>query len=218
MSRRRTGYILCQHLYKRVSDSTWCIYCGAITQCLDHFTPLIVAYALADVGVKFGRKILVPACSDCNVIAGTEVLKTIAQKRRFIQNRLRVKHKKLLRSPTWTQVELEKLSPNLRARVQFDLNLKAEIQRRIAWRNSADLIRVRIAEEALARPEPGQNTVMSDASSKQLTQEEKSFFARRVPRLRFRNSVDREFYAWIVKDYGQKEAIKIYLATEPSSY
>jgi hypothetical protein len=56
----------------------------------------VVAAILALDDLEVSGRFLVPACGECNSLAGDRLFRTIAAKRRYIQGRLRVKYRKLL--------------------------------------------------------------------------------------------------------------------------
>jgi hypothetical protein len=71
---------------------------------------------------RFGPcDVIVPACAECNGILGAQVFDSMAERRAFVQGRLRVKHAKLLSMPLWTDWELEELEGSLRRHVKAAL-------------------------------------------------------------------------------------------------
>lgn len=76
----------------------------------------------------------VPACHECNAIAGARVFASFRAKRRFIQRRLAERYRKLLAMPSWTEAELDELSPSLRTHVEAALGHRAVIRARLDHR------------------------------------------------------------------------------------
>src|SRR4051812_16660893 len=108
MSRRRSQSTF-HRIYKFIDNGGICVYCGVRASTIDHFVPLsVVATLYSCLDVIQGR-VLVPACSDCNSIAGNNMFRTIAAKRRFIQSRLIEKNKRLLNSPRWEDEDVAEL-------------------------------------------------------------------------------------------------------------
>jgi len=80
-------------------------------------------------------KVLIPACNECNHIAGAKLFKSFGAKRKHIQKELRRKYAKLLAAPAWTENELNALGRELQERVRWLLIQKQRIEPRVSWRN-----------------------------------------------------------------------------------
>jgi hypothetical protein len=150
-------------IYKFIDNGGICVYCGVRATTVDHFVPLsVVASIYGAVDVITGR-VLIPSCGDCNSRAGSRMFRTIAAKRRYIQDRLKVKHKRLLASKPWTKDELDKLGYSLRTSV---LNWEVQrewISRRIAWRNTMNPSAVNLAEIRSSLGAGGRRSVRQSA-------------------------------------------------------
>jgi hypothetical protein len=144
---RKADEALVDHLY------TWhdgavdgvCAYCGDVAATVDHVFPISQAAALSSVLTPTelraklrGGLSLVPACFDCNNRAGAKPFYTMASKRAYIQSKLRIKYRKLLDSPEWSEAELNELGFALRQSVRNDLLFKKRIRARIAWPSRPD--------------------------------------------------------------------------------
>lgn len=130
--------------YRKVTSGGRCVYCGAKSTCIDHVVPLSVYSALQDLTRVRGNgivgflndaeKIKVECCHECNGLAGKEVFKTLADKRKFIHEKLKEKYKNLLDMPVWTHGELEKLGPWLRSYVEGGSKKKKVVKNRVVHR------------------------------------------------------------------------------------
>lgn len=117
-----------------------CVYCGTLATTEDHFQPRSYVTALLGL-VKLGGLFTVPACRECNLLAGAKVFCSIGAKRRYVQSRLRVRYKHELSIPNWSEQELEELCPNLRALTEQGLKIRDNIRLRLRWRNAASVDR-----------------------------------------------------------------------------
>jgi hypothetical protein len=118
-----------------VVEATPCAYCGMPAEGDDHLIPLSFYQAGMDaIEMSHWRFTLVPACNECNLLAGDRVFETVSQKRRYIQERLRCRYKKILAIPVWDEEEIESLSEDFARYVRYGLKLKEIIWRRTTFR------------------------------------------------------------------------------------
>jgi hypothetical protein len=113
-----------------VADDHICAYCGLTATTLDHFTPVSVGAVFTAMGIKF-KRYLIPACGECNCIAGAKLFKTIGQKRHYIKGRIKEKYKKFLACPNWAESELEELGWTLRTMIEQSLQVRAITRARL---------------------------------------------------------------------------------------
>ena len=74
-------------LFRFIDNGGICVYCGVRSTTKDHFAPVSVVSSL--IGLESpDRQYLIPACGECNCIAGSRMFVTVAAKRRYIQQRL----------------------------------------------------------------------------------------------------------------------------------
>lgn len=122
------------HFHGMDFDETPCVYCGMPAESVDHFIPAAYARAISDTEPISGIRLsLVPACRECNSVASDAVFQTIAQKRKYIQAKLRRRYQKLLRIPLWRDEDFEELSPGLARYVTHGLRLQEIISNRLIW-------------------------------------------------------------------------------------
>lgn len=115
-----------------------CIYCGCHNQAWDHVLPISVAAQLGLSRPNIRKHLfqglnLVPSCSECNSIAGSKPFYSIRAKRKFIQDRLKKKHKQLLRHVIWDQKELEDIGPRMTAEIKKAMRNRYEVEMRVSW-------------------------------------------------------------------------------------
>ena len=131
-----------RHYQRKFSKSCHCVYCGAAAESIDHVYPVSEAARLSrDVDLsrpsvrrELGQGLnLVPACSECNSIAGSEPFTSIRAKRAFIQKRLRERHKDDLVGPVWSLDEINDLGPTLRQHVLLGLRRRCRLADRISY-------------------------------------------------------------------------------------
>lgn len=124
-------YNECQYQKRGLSmlSGEQCVYCGEQARDLDHVIPQAVT------GTIFSSiiDITVPACQECNLIAGYHLHSSLNQRRTFIKARLKKKYKRDLNFPDWTHEELEELGCAMRLNVEQAIRRKKRIQARLAF-------------------------------------------------------------------------------------
>ena len=156
--------------FERVVNRGCCVYCGDVARTSDHFVPVSVVAMLVSVAKVHG-KFLVPACAECNAIAGDRVFRSVGAKRRYIQSRIAAKYRRILDMPHWSEAEIEELGYSLASSVRAGMAQKEWIIARLKWRNSdnsesAKLAAIRFRLGALglgsARPNAARRRTASD--------------------------------------------------------
>lgn len=109
-----------------------CIYCGAPATSRDHFIPQAFARRVEDFAHVKKRKLIVPACGECNSTAGDKVFFTLKEKRQYIAGQYKKKYKKFLDAPGWTEDEISEMGYSLQSHVRRDQELKRFIKKRIS--------------------------------------------------------------------------------------
>ena len=142
--------------FKLLVQQDWCVYCGARATTKDHFAPVSIVASLMTFGARVIGKFLIPACGECNCIAGNKIFISVGAKRRYIQDRLKQKYAKLLKMPDWSESELNQLGYTLRQATLTGLAQRDYMRARVAWRNSrnmepAKLAAVRLRVEMVSR-------------------------------------------------------------------
>ena len=90
-------------LRKRIRGNQ-CVYCGQTANSDEHFPPA----TMSRIGV------IMPACKECNVLAGTEWCFDFEMRCQYVKKRLRQKYRKALETPDWAKEELFELHGRLR--------------------------------------------------------------------------------------------------------
>lgn len=123
-------------IYSKISDSRRCLYCGVSADSLDHFIPLSFAVAISEfIDIPRKMKKLIPACRECNSIAGSKIFPTVGAKRRYIQAHLKAKYGRFLVAPRWTEHELSELGYNLRTFIEKGMTIQEIMQARIHYKH-----------------------------------------------------------------------------------
>lgn len=90
-----------------------CIYCGNDATCKDHLLPLLWT------GRDYRRLTpTVPACNECNVLLSDKVIPTIMDRAQYLAEKYRLRYKKLLAMPEWTDKDLEELGYHLQSNIR----------------------------------------------------------------------------------------------------
>lgn len=100
-----------------------CVYCGEVANTEEHFPPK--SYTM------HGYKL--PACSECNSLAGTAHPTNFEARSDYVKGKLRSKYSKHLSVPDWSDDEIEELNYNLREGVKVWKKQKQIIKDRLAW-------------------------------------------------------------------------------------
>jgi hypothetical protein len=116
----RDAELFARRMTYQHNDITWegtpCCYCGDPATHDEHVFPVSALDKLLSVG---GCEILldvlriVPACADCNLLAGDKVFYAFEDKCRFIKGRLLARYRKALAAPHWTPEEIAHLEGRL---------------------------------------------------------------------------------------------------------
>ena len=170
-SKKRTNSKFCSDSCRYNSFSCVpCLYCGQPANSRDH---VITRRMREVVELRYGpgspqlHRVpnTVPACKECNCIAGARLFYTISAKRRYIQARLKAKNFRLLNGDTWTDEELDELSGTLRVHV-VGLQYQKEIMKsRISYKPGK-------RTHKLIEPKP-KLELATESSYKQLTKVKK---------------------------------------------
>lgn len=131
---------------------------------MDHFVPLSIQNSLRHVPHKPFERLLIPACKECNFLAGAKVFDSIIHKRRYIQDRLRNRYSGLLDMPEWTETELCELGRGLREYVTYGKIEREWVSRRLKWTNkdnraSASIVKIRFRLSDIGRSSVRTNAV-----------------------------------------------------------
>jgi hypothetical protein len=144
---------------------------------IEHVTSLAFTRALSDIeSVLPERLSLVPSCRECNSIAADKVFFNVSSKRRYIHQRIKVRYKKLLRIPPWTDQDLSELSLELAQFVRHGLRLREIILSRLKWRTSSG--RVNNVVLPSHRPEIHKSSVEENVVLPSTTRESTSHYVK----------------------------------------
>lgn len=99
------------------------MYCGEIGSTQEHFPPRVSS----DGGYIF------PACSECNLFAGTNHPFNFEERCSHVRERIRSRYWKVLNAPVWTEEEISELGYNLAVGIKAWMKLRQTVERRLAW-------------------------------------------------------------------------------------
>ena len=102
---------------------TRCAYCGMPASDREHVLP------------KAYRKNndTVPSCRECNLMAGSKVFGSFAEKRDYIRFRIEIRYEGLAKTPHWTEDEIDELSGHLKSAIQMAMKAKEIHKDRMKW-------------------------------------------------------------------------------------
>jgi hypothetical protein len=119
----------------RISDSFGrydCTYCGMRATCLDHVIPRSFDYA-GERTHDTNKQECVPACAECNSLLSNLMYITVADRARFLSDRLQERHRDLLSAPDWREEEYEELSGRLLHHVKSLQTKKKLVRARVDY-------------------------------------------------------------------------------------
>lgn len=103
---------------KFIGETYECTYCGDRGNTLDHVIPVSwrkdIDRKSNTVSDNTKKETCIPACNECNSLLNNFYLHTISKRAEYIAEKLSIRHKKILSSPTWSEDELSELERNLR--------------------------------------------------------------------------------------------------------
>lgn len=114
-----------------------CVYCGDQATCVDHIIPR--SFQTEKLRGRYRQlrssqdKNLVPACNECNILAGNRVFDSFNDKKEFIRTRLRVRYADVLGLPYWSESELKELSSRMSGYVKRQIAQKEILEMRLAY-------------------------------------------------------------------------------------
>lgn len=79
------------------------------------------------------RGFLLPACRECNGLAGTDYPYNFSARAALVKSKLRNKYSRLINTPEWSQDEIRELGRNLKTSVKGWANKRTVVMRRLAW-------------------------------------------------------------------------------------
>lgn len=103
----------------KVETDNICIYCGELATSIDHVPPQSVRpFISADPRLKEQYPFLeVPCCHDCNSRLTDYAAWSIDARKKLLIEKLKRKHKKLLKAPIWSSEDLKELGETLQTRI-----------------------------------------------------------------------------------------------------
>jgi hypothetical protein len=112
-----------------------CFYCGMPSDSIDH----VPAYHwLDDLGADYFASngidlFRVHACRECNSMLGTDGIFCPLERRKSIQDELRKKYRRALKSVRWSLDELEELGDGLRKYVKNSDDFRMLMRKRVSY-------------------------------------------------------------------------------------
>lgn len=113
-----------------------CFYCGRPANEREHTVPRAILRAMNDVGIGEiirGRKLVVPACRECNGLLGSSYQQDLSKRKKYLKTRLRGKYKAILQMKGWTELELDEMDSTLRSHILAAIQQRRVIEARLSW-------------------------------------------------------------------------------------
>jgi hypothetical protein len=116
-----------------------CTYCGLVASGKDHVIP--VSYECVSRRMaSFDRSETCPACTECNCLLGSRWVPSIAERAQFIARILAIRYRELLKTPDWSEDELEEMGTKLRKGIISRIKRRDLTKARIAYAESVGLM------------------------------------------------------------------------------
>jgi hypothetical protein len=114
-----------------IIEQKTCIYCGSDESLVrEHVIPCSFFGYRSE---NSARQWIVTGCATCNKLAGSFVCFSIPEKAKYISKRYKEYFKKVLRTPFWSEEELNGLKHSLRMAVITGLEAKAVINQKLKY-------------------------------------------------------------------------------------
>ena len=124
----------CLVLHGEMYDFTPCTYCGLPATDREHVIARARAAMIRELGLAQPHQFLiVPACRECNTLAGKQPFTTITEKRTYLHMILRKRYRKYLEMPLWTEEKFHEMSDGLIGMIRRAMAMRDMIKRRLAW-------------------------------------------------------------------------------------
>ena len=100
-----------------------CVYCGEHATTDEHFPPATYGW----------HGYILPACAECNALAGVVYPTDFVERSLHVKEKLRSRYHRHLRTPEWSDEELDELGYNLRKGVTAWEKQVKILRERLAW-------------------------------------------------------------------------------------
>ncbi len=110
-----------------------CFYCGMPADTVDHVPPQMARPILIAHGVSRWDFVEVEACHECNSSIGAKALYTLAERKKYIKERIRARYRRILQMPEWSEDQLKELGPGLKDFVAAQAYLALLTRKRLGW-------------------------------------------------------------------------------------
>lgn len=114
-----------------------CYYCGLIADTIDHTVPQWLIKRSFDQNeflvIPGIKNKLVRACRECNSTISGKVFKNLTDRRKYVQQQYKLKYKKLLSLPEWTEDQLNELAGRLQESVRASMAQRRVVLYRLKW-------------------------------------------------------------------------------------
>jgi ribosomal protein L34E len=109
-------------------ESGTCVYCGEMSDTVDHLLPVTWTGKSARKRVP-----VVPACQECNSTLGAIYLPSVEERRMEVHRKYKRKYRKVLTMTVLTEEGLDSFGPNIRLMVNKLHKEHYRTMRRLAW-------------------------------------------------------------------------------------
>lgn len=121
-------------------DGSLCVYCGEIASTVEHFPPK----------AHTCRGFLLPSCSECNILAGTEWPTDFEKRAEYVKSKIEKRYTKLLTLPEWNKTEIKQLGRGLREGVEAWQKMQDIARKRVAWNAMSYLTSIDLSNDFAA--------------------------------------------------------------------
>lgn len=116
-----------------------CFYCGDDATCKDHIIPVSYYYSGKRQPKKkyltseYGKENLIDSCNECNNIAWNKIFQDVFAKKEYIQEKIKLKYKKVVNMPFWSEEEINELGYMLKKEIRIQQLARKWILNRMSY-------------------------------------------------------------------------------------
>lgn len=152
-------YALVRLVNSRLTNRLTCFYCGETATDEDHAIPHSLLHGIGHKRTGYETDTL-PCCHECNGLLSSQVFNTLAERKDYLDKRLRQRYVGELKAPPWTDAELAELGDGLRSHAMAVHLTREAIARRLIYLSQAGLALADTVTDA-ARAEVARSMAMT---------------------------------------------------------
>ena len=123
-------------LSHKIDDRHSCVYCGELSDALDHVPPVSINgiqlnHDFDEEEKEKNKFLLVPCCKECNTSLGNRYLLTIEDRAGYLLSKYKRKYKKFNAHVTWVEEDIDELDHFMKKYISGWMHEQSRIRDRI---------------------------------------------------------------------------------------